>query len=132
MAKYSGRKGAVYLSTSGSGTATAVIGLTNWSLDRGTDRQESTSFGDVNKTYLQGLPDISGTFEGFWDDTEAKIFGAADSADGSKLYLYPSLDAPSKYWYGPAWIDASMETDVNDIVKISGSFSANGPWGNRF
>jgi hypothetical protein len=128
MSVYHGRKGVVYASTTGSGAATLVVSLTDWSLDMNTDTVEVTSFGDLNKTYVQGLPDINGQFSGFWNDTEDKIFTAASSTDGCKLYLYPSSDAPSKYFYGPAWLSVSVSTSVSDAVKISGSFSANGTW----
>ena len=129
MAVYAGRKGVVYLSTSGSGNATSVLKLTKWSLDQSTDKIEVTAFGDANKTYVQGLKDVKGSFSGFWDDTETKPFTAADSSDGCKMYLYPSSDAPTKYWYGPAWLDVSIDTGVADAVSISGNFAANGSWG---
>jgi hypothetical protein len=128
VSAYHGKKGVVYLSTTGSGNAENVIKLNAWTLDMATDKVEVTSFGDVNKTYVQGLPDISGTLGGYYDDTEAKIFSAARSADGCKMYLYPSADAPSKYACGPAWLDASLNTGVADAVGISGSFVANGAW----
>src|SRR5262245_55537861 len=80
---------------------------------------------------VQGLKDIKGTIAGFFDDTETKPFVAADSADGCKLYLYPSADAPTKYWYGPAWLDVSVNTAVAGAVAISGSFAANGAWGRQ-
>lgn len=129
---YPGRKGVVYLSTTGSGNATNVIKLNQWTLNRTTDKIEVTAFGDANKTYVQGLPDLQGTFSGFWDDTEAKPFTAASSADGVKLYLYPSADATSKYAYGPAWMDVSIDTSVSGAVTISGNFAANGSWGLNF
>ena len=96
-----------------------------------TDRADTTSFGSLNKESVQGLPDINGTLAGFWDDTEEKIFTGRDSTDGVKLYLYPNSDAPTKYWYGPAWIDYDMETRVNDAVKLTASFAANGDWGRK-
>lgn len=129
MAVYHGKKGVVYVSTSGSGNASNVLHLNAWTLNRNTDTVETTSFGDVNKTYVQGFPDLSGTFSGFYDDAETKIFSAASSADGCKLYLYPSSDAPSKYAYGPAWLDSSINTGVSAAVAISGNFRANGAWG---
>jgi len=128
MSVYAGRKGVVYLSTTGSGTATSVLKLNTWTLDQSTDKIDVTSFGDANKTYVQGLKDIKGTLAGFFDDTETKPFTAADSADGCRLYLYPSADAPSKYWAGPAWLDMSINTAVSGAVTISGSFAANGAW----
>lgn len=129
MARYHGKKGVLYLSTTGAGTASAVVGISSWSLDMSTDKVDVTALGDSNKTYVQGLKDLQGSFEGFWDDTESKPFTGADSASGVKLYLYPSSDAPTKYWYGPAWLDVSLDTGVTDAVGISGSFVANGAWG---
>lgn len=129
MAKYPGRKGRVMMSTSGSGTAVTITGLNAWTLNKTTDRIEVTSFGDANKTYVQGLPDLQGTFSGFWDDSDSTLFTGASSSDGVRLYLYPSTDSLTKYHYGPAWVDATMSVEVNGAVTISGSFAANGSWG---
>jgi len=132
MAVYPGRAGVIYLSTTGSGTATNVIKLNAWTLNKNTDKIEVTAFGDTNKTYVQGLPDIQGTFAGFWDDTESKPFTAATSTDGCKIYLYPAANAPSKFHSGPAWLDVSIDTSVSGAVQISGSFAANGAWASTF
>ena len=131
MAVYHGKKGRVMMSTTGTGAAVAVANLTTWSIDSSTDTVEVTSFGDVNKTYVQGLPDLSGTFEGFWNDTDTTLFTGSTSADGVKLYLYPSTDATTKYWYGPAWVSYSVNTGVGEAVAISANFSANGAWGRQ-
>lgn len=128
MAVYHGKRGVVYLSTTGTGAATLVLSLTDWSLDMSTDTVETTSFGDTNKTYVQGLADISGSFSGFWNELEDKLFTASSSADGCKIYLYPSADAPTKYFYGPAWLSVSVSTAVGDAVKLTGNFMANGAW----
>jgi hypothetical protein len=93
------------------------------------DKVEVTEFGSTNKEYVLGLRDMDISFEGFWNDAESKLFAGALSTDGVKAYLYPSSNAPSKYLYGPAWLDASIETDVGDAVKVTGSMSANGAWG---
>jgi hypothetical protein len=130
VAKYPARKGVIYLSTSGSGSASAVIGLNKWTLDQTTDKIDVTAFGDTNKTYVQGLPDIKGTFSGFWDDTETKPGTGASSTDGVKLYLYPSSDAATKYKCGPAWLDLSFDVSVSGAVAVNGSFVANGSWSN--
>jgi hypothetical protein len=129
MSRYHGKKGRVMMSTSGAGAAVAVASLSAWSIDASTDTVETTSFGDVNKTYVQGLPDISGTFDGFFDDNDSTVFVGSSSADGVKLYLYPSTDALARYWYGPAWVSYSITTGVADAVTISANFSANGAWG---
>lgn len=131
MARYHGRKGVVYISITGSGAASAAVSLNAWTLDQTTDKTEVTSFLDANKVYVQGLKDVSGTIGGFWDDTEDKLYQAADSADGNKLYLYPSADAVSRYWYGPSWLDCSINVGVGDAISISANYSANGSWGRK-
>jgi hypothetical protein len=132
MAVYAGRKGVIYLSTTASGTASSVLKMNKWTLNASTDKIETTAFLDTNKTYVQGLRDIQGSFSGFWDDTETKIMTGATSTDGVKLYLYPSSDCATKYWYGPAWLDVSMDTSVSGAVTLNGTFAANGSWASIF
>jgi hypothetical protein len=106
--------------------------MNQWTLNRPTDKVDVTSFGDANKVYVQGLPDVQGSFKGTWDDTETKPFTAAASSDGVKLYLYPSSLVPTKYAYGTAWMDASIDIGVTGAVTISSSFAAAGSWGINF
>jgi hypothetical protein len=131
MARYAGTRGLVYISTSLSGAAASVGQLTKWALDQSTDKLDVTCFGDTNKVYVQSWGAFKGTFNGFWSDADDTIFSAADSATGCNIYLYPSAAAITKYWYGPAFLDASVDTDVNGTVNISGSFSAAGSWGRK-
>lgn len=129
MAVYPARNAVIYMSTSAAGTATTVLSLNEWSLNQSTDKIEVTAFGDSNKTYVQGLKDLQGTFSGFWNDLETKPFTGADSSDGVKLYLYPSSSKTNSYFYGTAWLDASITVGVNEAVQISGSFAAASSWG---
>ena len=129
MAAHAGRTGVVYLAIEGStGVATTTIKMNAWTLDRATDKFEVTAFGDLNKTYVQGLPDVKGTISGFWDDTETKPFGGAASTTGIKLYLYPDSVTPTKYCYGTAWLDASIQTPVNGPVAVNMNFAALASW----
>jgi hypothetical protein len=96
-----------------------------------TDKVEVTSFLDANKTYVQGLKDISGSLSGFWEDSQDALFDAADSADGVKVYLYPNNLAPTVYFYGPAWVDASITVGVSAAVAVSANLVANGSWSRK-
>ena len=119
----------VYLAIEGStGVATLCVKLNAWTLNLATDKFEVTSFSDTNKTYVQGLKDIQGTISGFWDDTETKPFAGAASTTGVKLYLYPDSTTATKYAYGIAWLDASIETPVNGAVTLSANFAAANSW----
>lgn len=130
MAKYAGRKGRVMIGATAGGAAVAV-GLADWNLDMTTERFEVTSFGDANKTYVQGLPDLQGSFSGFWDHSDTTLFDAAAAAGAVNMYLYPSTDAAGIYWYGTAFIDASISVPVGGPVAISGSFGAASTWGRK-
>jgi hypothetical protein len=131
MARYHGKSGVVYLSTTGAGAATTTTSLSGWTLDLSTDKVEVTAFGDLNKTYVQGLKDIKGTLTGFLDDTGLALFTGADSTDGVRMYLYPSSASPTVYWYGPAWLDASIAVPVGGANTLSGNFVALGAWGRK-
>jgi hypothetical protein len=131
MSRYHGKSGRVMLSTTASAAAVTTT-MSGWTLNRATDRAETTSFGDANKTYVQGLPDLQGTLTGFVDNADDRLFDAAESADGAKLYLYFSTDALAIYFYGPAWVDASIEVPVAGAVTMNGTFAANGSWGRQW
>jgi hypothetical protein len=131
VARYHGQKGAAYGSTTGTGTAAPFISISAWTLDMATDKVDVTSFQDANKTYVQGLRDIKGTITGFWDSSDDALFDAAESADGLKLYLYPATTAATIYFYGPAFIDASISVSATGAVTVSGNFVANGAWGRK-
>ena len=128
MSRYHGGKGQVLISTTGTGTAIVAVSLSKWSLDKATDKVEVTAFGDTNKQYVQGLPDVKGTLSGWFDSADDALFDGSESSDGVKLYLYPSSLSPSIYHAGPAWLDASIEVDAKGAVSINGSFVANGTW----
>jgi hypothetical protein len=97
--------------------------------------QESTDvtcFGDTNRKYVVGLPNIEASFTGYFDSTYISTMDTARaSADGIKVYLYPSSDAMTLYWYGPAWMDFSVQSDVNGAIGVTGSLRANGDWGSK-
>jgi hypothetical protein len=124
---YHGRDAAVYISTTAAGTAAPLLTLTAWTMDRSTNRVDVTNFDSTNQEELQGWPSLRGTFEGFWNDTETKLFAATNSADGVKFYGYPTRRAPSKYVACTAWLDASTETRVDGATRVRGTWSAFGP-----
>lgn len=131
MSRYHGSKGVIYGSTTGAGTAARIASLSKWSLDMSTDKVDVTAFGDANKTYVQGLRDIKGTISGFWDSSDDALFDGSESPDGVKLYLYPSSDNAAAYFYGPAWLDASIDVGASGAVTIKGDFVAAGAWGRK-
>ena len=127
MAKVHGRNGEIQV---GSGSPYSVIGsLSAWSISFTRDKVDSTSFGDTNKTYLAGRKDVSGSFEGFVDTVYIRaLMDESDSDTGTNIRITPSTTYPDFYYSGPAWLDLTNTGAVNDAVKISATFSANGAW----
>lgn len=121
-----GRKGRIYIDTStdGSGVAAPIANLNSWSFNRTTDKIETTSFGDETKVYVVSLPDAQGDFSGFWDTAgdQYKVSAALDG--GRKFYLYPTTDTTTKYWFGKAHFDVSVNATVGGAVEVSGSWAA--------
>lgn len=127
MARVHGRNGEIQV---GAASPLSVIGsLSGWTINFTRDKVDVTSFGDTNKTYLAGLKDVSGTFEGFFDtDYIRSLMDESDSDTGTRIRITPSLTYPTNYYEGPAWLDLTNTGAVNDAVKVSGTFSANGTW----
>lgn len=127
MAAYHGKGGVVYVGV-GANAPSQVVRLSDWSIDMQTDMVEVTSLGDTQKNYVQGLMNLKGTFTGYYDDTEDKLFQTAESSTGGSMYIYPSALNTLRYFYGPAWLSVTITGSVKDAVKISCSFVANGAW----
>jgi len=124
MARIAGRNGRLYANITSGGTAEPIAFLNNWSLSFTTDNIEVTAFGDLHKTYCSSLPDVSGSFAGFYDDATAQTYTAATDGVARKFYLYPDATATTKYWFGTAFFDFSVSADVGGAVQVSGDFAA--------
>lgn len=125
MARRHGRNGRVYLALASNGTAAPLSFTAKWSFNAVTDKDDVTAFGDGNKVYVAGLPDSSGDFSGFWDDTTAYTYTAASDGVARPFYLYPdTANDPSKYWFGTIFVDYKADGDIGSAVKVAASWVA--------
>jgi len=122
-----GKGGVLCVSTTRAGTVAPVALITEWSLDRTSDKVETTALGDTTKTYVKGLDNAQGTFTGQFDSTDDTLFEAAESGDGCQIEIWPD-GASEACFKGPAWLDVSIKGGVSAAVTIDGNFSANGSW----
>ena len=125
MARIHGKNGQLYV---GIATATVaaepLVNMKKWSANFATDRVECTAFGDSNKIYVAGLPDASGDFDGYWDDTSLQTYTAAVDGIARKIYMYPSTPGTaSTYWYGTAFLDFQLDTPVDGVVAVKVTWS---------
>ena len=124
--KYSGASGLVYLSVNGTTAPVLAGGFRAFTVDNSRESIDTTEFGATNKTEVQGFPSSNGTIEGFWATDDTTLTQAANSPDGTNIALYPSRNAMSRYFGGPAWVDYSLRTAVDAAVTITGNWRSRG------
>lgn len=121
-----GKDGAIYLGGD-KNSGVKVSGKTSWTLQRNRDYVDVTSYGDNNKTYVAGLPNIQGSFSGFYSSDGDLLLQAASSGS-TTVYLYASDGSNGSnirlIAYGPAFFDATITQANNDAIKVSGEFRA--------
>lgn len=124
MARISGRNGRLYVAITSGGTPEPIAFLTKFSAKFATDKIEQTAFGDANKVYTAGLPDASGDYSGWYDDSTAQLLTAAQDGVARAFYFYPSTSSNTKYWYGTGLFDFGIDASFDAGVAISGSWAA--------
>jgi len=133
----SGKFGAIKWDPNGDASPTdlqPIISLNTWKLSQKTDKINVTCFGDRNKVYVVGLPDISGTITGFWNSSSLELFSAVYQDEPGLLQLIPNdqdeagspLVVPA--FEGLAYLDVDVDTSVEGAPALSSSFVAGGPW----
>lgn len=128
MARHHGRNGAVYISVTNGAAASPCAFQAAWSLNKVTDKQDVTAFGDGNKTYVSGLPDASGDFSGFWDDLTSQTYTAATDGLSRTMYLYPDIqNSPTVYHFGQILPDYSIDGAIGGGVNFKSTWNAAGP-----
>lgn len=116
--------------TGASTTPVQVVSMNKWDLDLSTDKAKVTCFEDANQIYVQGKPDIKGTFAGEYDKSVAGLllFKMITGTVAPYLKLLPNRLSATQFFAGNAWIDGKISVDSNGSVTTSGAFVAAGPW----
>jgi hypothetical protein len=135
--KLHGKDAAIYLGgTYVSASALPTSGIkvaskTEWTLQRNRDYVDATVFGDTNKTYLAGLPNVQGTFAGILDVSGDLLLAAATSA-AQNIFLYADDGTNGGtvrcVAYGPGFIDGTVNATNTDAIRYSGEFRASAAW----
>jgi hypothetical protein len=120
-----GRNGIVYVGVASGAAASPVAYLSTWSINFTVDLPDVTAMGDLNKIYVAGLPDASGDFAGFYDDSSRQLYTAARDGVARPMYLYPDLVLdPNQYWFGQVLPDFSVTGGINAAVAIKSTWKA--------
>ncbi len=125
ISRHHGRNGQVYISVTSGAAASPVVAQASWSINMVTDKSDVTAFGDGNKVYVAGLPDSSGDFAGFWDDSTSQTYIAATDGLPRNLYLYPDItNQPNVYWFGTCLPDFSADGAIGGPVNVKATWNA--------
>jgi hypothetical protein len=113
----------------GGSALVAVASLNKWDLDLSSDKPKVTCFGDPNQIYVRGLPDIKGSYGGFYDPVDGLvIFDVIFGTIKPTLALLPTVLTPLVKFGGRALLDGKISVDANGAITIGGSFVAAGAW----
>jgi hypothetical protein len=124
-----GKTGQIKIDPAGGASTVAVASLDAWDLDMSTDTVDVTSFEDTNKTYVQGLPDLKGTFTGNYDSVDGLIlFDIFSGGTPVTLDLIPDRNEATIKFTGLAYLNGRISVPANGKIAVSGSFVAAGPW----
>jgi len=124
-----GSGGQVLMDPAGGSALVVVASLNSWDLDLSKDQVKVTCFNDPNQVYVEGLPDIKGSYKGFYDPADGLvIFDVIFGTVKPTLSLVPSSLTPLVAFGGRANIGGKISVDSNGAISIGGSITANGPW----
>jgi len=123
-----GRYGQVLYSPDGVAPPVAIVSINAWKASFKQEYEDVTCFQDVNKVYIPGMKDVSGSYSGFFNSDELTPFEAGEAETPGTLQLVPNTTEPTFGWEGLAYMDAEIDCSVDGAPKISGEFKAAGPW----
>jgi hypothetical protein len=127
MAIISGRNGQVLWDPTGAAATVPILSLNAFTAEFKTEFEDVSCYGDVNRVWLPGMKDSSGTLSGFFNSEELALFEAAEQDTPGLLKLVPSSTEPLVFWSGPAYMDASIDSSLS-APKLSGTWKAAGPF----
>tara|TARA_R100001440_G_scaffold49516_1_gene69487 strand:+ start:12143 stop:12559 length:417 start_codon:yes stop_codon:yes gene_type:complete len=133
MANVRGEEGSVSFDN-GSGSVSAVVGTTAWTLDLTKDVLECTAHGDVSRKYVGSLKSATGTIEVQYTATSgdavaellADINTSEDPADAS-FNLFLDTSGAKKYSFNGIVTGVGAASTVGELTTQTVNFQVSGP-----
>jgi hypothetical protein len=115
MATHTGSEGTVKVG------ANLIAEIRSFSLEESGEVLETTTMGDVSRTYVPSLRTFTGTVECYWDETDTTGQGALTVGAEITLNLYPEGDtAGDTYYTGSAIVTgSSLNSSFDGMVERS-------------
>ena len=132
MANVRGEEGSVSFDN-GSGSVSAVVGTTAWTLDLTKDVLECTAHGDVSRKYVGSLKSATGTIEVQYTATSgdataellADINTSEDPADAS-FNLFLDTSGAKKYAFNGLVTGLGAASTVGELTTQTVNFQVSG------
>ena len=132
MANVRGEEGSVSFDN-GSGSVSAVVGTTSWTLDLTKDVLECTAHGDVSRKYVGSLKSATGTIEVQYTATSgdataellADINTSEDPADAS-FNLFLDTSGAKKYSFNGLVTGLGAASTVGELTTQTVNFQVSG------
>lgn len=122
-----GRQAQVMIDTSSNGT-TACVDITSkakWSFDQSVDFVDVTAFRDTSKAAVAGLPNATGSIDGFWDSADTAIYNIIGATSERKMYIYPDVtNNATSYIAGKFFFSVKAQGGTAEAVGQTIDFQA--------
>lgn len=122
MATHAGSEGKVFVGSS------QVAEVKSWSLEVNADTVDASIIGTEWRKNQATIKSWSGSFEAFWDETDATGQGALTAGGTVTLNLYPEGNTTGdKFWSGNVIITSiSYSASFDGLVEATFSFTGTG------
>jgi hypothetical protein len=124
VGRQAGRNARIYVGHASGAEASPLAYQAEWTINFGTPKLDVTAFGDPNKVTVNGLPESTGGFSGFYDDTSNQTYTAAVDGVARKMYLYPNANLATRYFFGTVNPDVSFGGAVAGAITVSSAWEA--------
>ncbi len=130
-----GLAGAIYIGGGISSGGTKVAAKTQFTFAATRAFFDGSAFGDTNLRWFAGLRDAQGTYTGNFDLSGDRLFEAAAlgpqllflyADDGTSAASLPG--APYGVAHGSGFLDATVDVNLQDMIKVNGAFRAAANW----
>lgn len=122
-----GRNGIIYMGILSGSAASPIAFQSDYTINYTVAKVDVTAMGDPNLIYVAGLPDASGDFNGWYDDSSSQSFLSALDGQPRNFYLYPNKLTPQYYFFGQVYPDFAAAGGVSAGISTKATWNAASP-----
>ena len=118
----------IYLGASGAGAAAPLMEQSDYSIELDQDLASVLSLGNTWDEQVAGALKWKGSASGSFDPTSATLFNATTARAKVRMYVYPDVSAPTRYYYGMVFVklDKALAGGVSSKASSGFSFTGSG------